>query len=107
LVGNFKIFKNPTINRYGAQLLFTSHDLTTMKNDLFRRDEIWFTTKNKNDASELYSLIELRDEKGELIRKNARFDKQYFAGRYGADPYLQNIIDWEVLIDEQEASEKK
>lgn len=95
-----KLFKTPEINKSGAQLIFTSHDLTTMKNDLFRRDEIWFTAKNKNDASELYSLIELRDEKGELIRKNARFDKQYLEGRYGADPYFQSIINWEVLLDE-------
>ncbi|WP_432401904.1 AAA family ATPase [Wukongibacter sp. M2B1] len=95
-----KLFKTPEINKSGAQLIFTSHDLTTMKNDLFRRDEIWFTAKSKNDASELYSLIELRDEKGELIRKNARFDKQYLEGRYGADPYFQSIINWEVLLDE-------
>ncbi len=95
-----KLFKTPGINKSGAQLIFTSHDLTTMKNDLFRRDEIWFTAKNKNDASELYSLIELRDEKGELIRKNARYDKQYLEGRYGADPYFQSIINWEVLLDE-------
>ncbi len=91
-----KLFKTPHINKSGAQLIFTSQDLTTMKNDLFRRDEIWFTAKNENDASELYSLIELRDEKGELIRKNARFDKQYLEGRYGADPYFQSIINWEV-----------
>jgi AAA15 family ATPase/GTPase len=94
------LFKNPEINKFGAQLIFTSHDLTIMKNDLFRRDEIWFTAKNKNDVSELYSLIELRDEKGELIRKNSRFDKQYLEGRYGADPYFRSIIDWEVLLDE-------
>lgn len=92
-----KLFKKSEINKKGAQLIVTSHDLTTMKNDLFRRDEIWFVAKNKNDVSELYSLIELRDEKGELIRKNSRFDKQYLEGRYGADPYFQSIINWEVL----------
>ncbi|MCK4259529.1 MAG: AAA family ATPase [Halanaerobiales bacterium] len=95
-----KLFKNSKINKSKAQLIITSHDLTTMKNDLFRRDEIWFVAKNKNDVSDLYSLIELRDEKGELIRKNARFDKQYFEGRYGADPYFQSIINWEVLLNE-------
>ena len=28
------MFKNPKLNRQGAQLLFTSHDMTTMKNTL-------------------------------------------------------------------------
>ena len=28
------------------------------------------------------------------IRKDAKFDKQYLEGKYGADPYLKKIIDW-------------
>ena len=43
-----KLFHNTAINKYGAQLLFTSHDLTTMRNDVFCRDEIWFACLNDN-----------------------------------------------------------
>ena len=50
------LFKNTKINKYGAQLLFTSHDLTTMNNKVFRRDEIWFAALNELKSSEIYSL---------------------------------------------------
>ena len=35
-----------------------------------------------------------KNEKGESVRKDAKFDKQYLEGKYGADPYLRRIIDW-------------
>ncbi len=91
-------FKNPKINTKAAQLIFTSHDLTTMKKDIFRRDEIWFASKNREEASELYSLVEFRDESGNIPRKDATFDKQYLEGRYGADPYLHRMLNWEELV---------
>ena len=31
---------------------------------------------------------------GADVRKDAKFDKQYLEGKYGADPYLRRIIDW-------------
>jgi len=94
-----KLFHNTEINKYGAQLLFTSHDLTTMRNDVFRRDEIWFACENDNHESGIYSLYDIRDEDGRHISNNAAFDKQYLEGRYGADPYLQNILgdEWDEL----------
>jgi len=88
-----QMFVNPEINTKGAQLVFTSHDLSTMKNDLFRRDEIWFAAKNKEEVSELYSLYDIRTESGERVKSTAAFDKQYLAGRYGADPYLKEMME--------------
>lgn len=88
------LFTNPKINKKGAQLLFTSHDLTIMKSTVFRRDEIWFAALNKYEASKLYSLIEFKKENGDRVRKDETFDKQYIEGRYGADPYLRSILDW-------------
>jgi len=87
-----KLFKNKKFNNNNAQLIFTSHDVTTMKGDLFRRDEIWFAAKNDEGVSEIYSLYEIRDTDGARIRANAPFDKQYLQGKYGADPYLSNIL---------------
>lgn len=86
------LFKNKEINRYGAQLLFTSHDMSTMKNTVFRRDEIWFAADNEAHESDVYSLHEMRNEDGSRIKNTATYDKQYLEGRYGADPYLQNML---------------
>lgn len=86
------LFKNKEINRYGAQLLFTSHDMSTMKNTVFRRDEIWFAADNEAHESDIYSLHEMRSEDGSRIKNTATYDKQYLEGRYGADPYLQNML---------------
>lgn len=88
------LFNDMTINRKGAQLIFTSHDLSTMNNEVFRRDEIWFVAKGNHQNSKLYSLVEFKNDKGESVRKDAKFDKQYLEGKYGADPYLRKIIDW-------------
>ena len=88
------LFNNMEINQRGSQLLFTSHDLTTMNSEVFRRDEIWFVAKGRGQESQLYSLVEFKNDRGESVRKDARFDKQYLEGKYGADPYLKRIIDW-------------
>ncbi len=88
------MFNDMKINKYHAQLIFTSHDLSTMNSEIFRRDEIWFVAKGNSQNSKLYSLVEFKNEKGESVRKDAKFDKQYLEGKYGADPYLRKIIDW-------------
>lgn len=91
------MFTNPKFNPHGAQLLFTSHDMSTMKNTVFRRDEIWFAALDESHSSEIYSLYEIRREDNERVNSTAAFDKQYLEGRYGADPYLQNMLngdDW-------------
>lgn len=88
------LYNDMEVNRKGVQLIFTSHDLSTMNSEVFRRDEIWFVAKGKSQNSKLYSLVEFKNSKGESVRKDAKFDKQYLEGKYGADPNLQRIIDW-------------
>ena len=88
------MFNDMAINKHKAQLIFTSHDLSTMNNDVFRRDEIWFVAKGKAQNSQLYSLVEFKDAKGSSVRNDEKYDKRYLEGRYGADPYLKTIIDW-------------
>ena len=88
------MFNDMDINKKKSQLIFTSHDLSTMNSEVFRRDEIWFAAKGNAQNSNLYSLVEFKNEKGESVRKDAKFDKQYLEGKYGADPYLRRIIDW-------------
>ena len=83
------MFNDMSINRHKAQLIFTSHNT-----NLLDLDEIWFVAKGNAQNSKLYSLVEFKNEKGESVRKDAKFDKQYLEGKYGADPYLKRIIDW-------------
>lgn len=91
-----ELFTNPELNVNKAQMLFTSHDMTTMNNKVFRRDEIWFSAINGHDESVLYSLVDFRKENGKKTRNDEIYSKQYLEGRYGADPYLKRIVNWEV-----------
>ena len=88
------LYSNPEVNTKHAQLIFTCHDISVMKNDLLRRDEIWFVALNQDSASELWSLYDIIDENGNHIKHTAAYDRQYLTGRYGADPYLKKMIKW-------------
>jgi AAA15 family ATPase/GTPase len=88
------LFRNPKTNKKKSQLIFTSHDLTTMTSEFFRRDEIWFAAKNNQQESKLYSLVEIKKGNGKQPRKDENYAKQYLEGRYGADPYLRCILNW-------------
>ena len=84
-------FANPEINTKSAQLIFTTHDSWQLSNNLLRRDEIWFTEKNADGVSSLYSLAEFADEDGIKIRKDESYEKNYLLGKYGAIPSLKTI----------------
>ncbi len=47
------------------------------------------------EASQLWSFADIHEANGNLVSKNAAFDKQYLSGRYGADPYFTRIEEWE------------
>ena len=83
LIQLVKLFNDPTINRSNSQLLFTSHDTNLMSPAIMRRDQFYFTEKNEDNSSRLYSLADLKG-----IRNDADFAKQYLAGYYGALPIL-------------------
>ena len=89
------LYNDPKKNPQKAQLIFTSHDISTMNEENFRRDEIWCVAKGNDERSNLYSLVEIKQSDGTSVRKDAKYSKQYLEGRYGADPYLQKIIHWE------------
>ena len=89
-----QLYMDPRKNTSHAQLIFTCQDISIMKNDLLRRDEIWFSARDEQSVSRLWSLYDIRDEKGLPVKNTAAYDKQYMAGRYGADPYLRQMIDW-------------
>ena len=79
--------KNPN----NAQLIFTTHNTIYMDMNLLRRDEIWFVEKD-NGVSNLYSLDDITNEKGEKVRKDSNYEKHYLLGNYGAIPNLKNLL---------------
>ncbi len=89
-----ELFTNSKSNKNGAQLLLTSHEITTMIPEVFRRDEIWFCALNPQNASKLYSLISFKKENGQKAKNDEVYGKQYLEGRYGADPFIRKILDW-------------
>lgn len=92
LVRNFiLIFLNPEVNVNHAQLIFTTHDTWQLSNQLLRRDEIWFTEKDSDGVSSLYSLADFVNEDGTKIRKDESYEKNYLLGKYGAIPTLKAI----------------
>ena len=65
-----------------AQLIFTTHDISLLNNNQFRRDEVVFVDKNEEGESTLYALSDLN------VREDATFNKDYLQGKYGAIPIL-------------------
>ena len=82
------LFMDREINRNGAQLIFATHDTNLLNLQYLRRDQIWFTEKDKTDSTELYSLVEFRDNAGNKVRNDRNIEKDYINGRYGAIPFM-------------------
>ncbi|WP_223294223.1 AAA family ATPase [Chlorobium phaeobacteroides] len=79
------MINNPEINKNNAQLIFSTHDTSLLDNELFRRDQIWFTEKDASNSTKLYPLSDFTP------RKNEALEKGYLNGRYGAIPYIGEI----------------
>ena len=79
------LFNSRESNPRNAQLIFTAHDTNILSSGLFRRDQIWFTQKNRFGATSLYSLSDYK------VRSDAPFEKDYLSGKYGATPVIGNL----------------
>lgn len=78
------LFNSAEFNPNGAQLVFTSHNTNLLDLDVLRRDQIWFTEKDEQTAAtDLFSLYDFS------IRKDAKVEKGYLIGRYGAIPFIK------------------
>lgn len=72
-----------------AQFIFTTHNTNLLSKKMYRRDQIWFTEKDKFGVSKIFSLLEFNEH----IRKDAAFEKNYLNGRYGAIPHIYNLFE--------------
>ncbi len=79
IIGMFNSIEH---NPKNAQLICTAHNVMLMDEGL-RRDQIYFTSKDKYGKS---TLVSLADYKG--VRKNDLFSKRYLAGFYATLPDL-------------------
>ena len=82
------LFMDKGINSKGAQLIFATHDTNLLNIQYLRRDQIWFTEKDKSDSTDLYSLVEFRDDAGNKVRNDRNIEKDYINGRFGAIPFM-------------------
>jgi uncharacterized protein len=81
-----EMFHNTNLNRKNAQLILTTHETSILSQEIFRRDQIWFTEKDEYNATSLYPLSDFNPRKDvENLEKN------YLNGRYGGIPYLRNL----------------
>lgn len=85
------MFHNPDINKNNAQLIYSTHDISMLTKESFRRDQIWFAEKDHRGVSNLYSLAEYKLDSDKKVRNDATYNKDYLTGRYGAIPLLKEF----------------
>lgn len=81
-----KLFNDPVTNPKRAQLIFTSHEVSLLDNDLFRRDQVWLAEKEYQGYSHYYTLADIAG-----VRKDTPLEKWYMSGRFGATPVIDEL----------------
>ncbi|MGE4314222.1 MAG: ATP/GTP-binding protein [Pseudobdellovibrionaceae bacterium] len=82
-----KLFQNKEINKFNAQLIFTSHDVTAMSPEILTAEQIWLVEKSKDHDTSIIPLSSYRP------RSDTHFWKHYLAGRYNAIPNIGTLDD--------------
>lgn len=90
-----KLFNSNRTNPHNAQLIFATHDINLLDAKIFRRDQIWFTEKQADGSTRLFSLLDFK--KGKTPRNDEKLSKNYAYGKYGAVPYTGDL---DVLFEE-------
>lgn len=83
------LFLNPHLNPRGAQLLFTSHDVSLLGNAPARMldpQHVWFVEKGADGSSELFSQAEFDNRSGN------NSERRYLAGKFGAVPDIDDSL---------------
>ena len=83
-----RLFHSAETNPKTAQLIFTTHDVSLLDPDLFRRDQTYFTEKSKQGETELYSLAEFKIRPPKPPFSLAKW---YLSGKFGAVPLLRDV----------------
>jgi AAA15 family ATPase/GTPase len=74
------------MNTKNSQIIATTHNREILKEkDLFREDTIWFTEKDENASTQLYSLADFHSS---VVRDTSNVFNAYKIGKLGAIPNL-------------------
>jgi AAA15 family ATPase/GTPase len=84
-----RMFENNSSNTRGAQMLFTTHDVTLLRTltgggRVLDRDSIWLTEKDSEGATKLYPLNSFHP----APRKDENLLRKYMLGSYGGRPNI-------------------
>ena len=77
------LFQDPSNNRHGAQIIFTTHDTSLLGR--LNRDEVWLTSKGRDGSTELTALSDFRSTSA---RRSTNLERGYLQGRFGAVPIV-------------------
>ena len=80
------LFSKEDSNPHGAQLVFSTHDVTLLGSGLIRQDEIWMTDKNREGASEFTPLTDFK------LRSRDDVERAYRRGRFGGAPAADDFF---------------
>ena len=95
-----ELFHTNNTNPHNAQLIFVTHDSNLLDAHLLRRDQISFAKKDRQGATELYSLVEYKG-----VRNDASYEKDYLLGKYEAVPENLNVLE-ELFVEYQRHGKK-
>jgi hypothetical protein len=84
-----RMFDDPAANPHGAQLVFTTHDVTLLRTltggeRVLDRDAVWLTEKKSGGFTELFPLKSFRPPP----RKGDDLFRRYLLGAYGGTPRI-------------------
>lgn len=81
-----KLFHVPKSNPKNAQIIFATHDTTLLNWELFRKDQIYFTEKDKYGETDLFSAQDF-----DSVKDDSPFDKWYLQGTFGGEPNIKEM----------------
>jgi len=81
-------------NKSNAQMVFSTHNVITLDQKYLRRDQVYLVDLLRDGSSELYSLIDFKEEK-----KSSNISKRYLTGRYQAVPYIDEDMVIESIME--------
>lgn len=67
-----------------TQLIFTTHDVMLMTQEIFRRDEMWLIERGPHGETQIECLSDYKD-----VRYDKDVRKAYIQGRYSGVPHLK------------------
>jgi AAA15 family ATPase/GTPase len=81
-----RLFNNPISNPKNTQLIVATHEVTLLDKEVFRKDQIWFSEKDKYGVTDLFSAKEV-----DGVRDETPFDKWYMNGKFGGQPKIKEV----------------